>query len=205
MNDPLLAGLNALTVGAIAVIAHHLTHSSKRTEARLRAIHFRRAAAFSKRRASFLLDDEPTPIPFEPALQTEVEIIAWRAWRVEQHGDEALLRSVVVDTIWPPGRALEAQDIPPPRASTHGPGIYAAKNKMGGLRAARDWSCSVYGSVALWGRVTEHERGFRAQFAYPHRIICSNPTQAQALRRVYGCEREVDRLLSSKLAGLWFV
>jgi hypothetical protein len=26
---------------------------------------------------------------------------------------------------------------------------------------------SVYGKVALWGRIIEHERGYRAQYAYP--------------------------------------
>ncbi|MGH2630629.1 MAG: hypothetical protein ACRDHI_08730 [Actinomycetota bacterium] len=40
------------------------------------------------------------------------------------------------------------------------------------LRAARD--PAVIGTVDLWGRVMEHERGFRAELAYPQRLglIC---------------------------------
>ena len=29
---------------------------------------------------------------------------------------------------------------------------------------------SAVGTVALWGRVIEHERGWRAEFAYPDRL-----------------------------------
>jgi hypothetical protein len=38
----------------------------------------------------------------------------------------------------------------------------------------RTKSPSVLGRVALWGRVIEHELGFRAQFGYPQRLalIC---------------------------------
>jgi hypothetical protein len=46
-----------------------------------------------------------------------------------------------------------------------------------GLHATRDVdllrrtkSPSVLGRVALWGRVVEHQHGFRAQFAYPQRL-----------------------------------
>jgi hypothetical protein len=36
------------------------------------------------------------------------------------------------------------------------------------LRGARD--PAVLGTVALWGRVVEHELGFRGEFAYPQRL-----------------------------------
>ncbi len=40
------------------------------------------------------------------------------------------------------------------------------------LRRARD--PAVLGTVALWGRIVEHEHGFRASLAYPQRLrlIC---------------------------------
>lgn len=58
---------------------------------------------------------------------------------------------------------------------------------------------SVYGEVALWGDVIEHERGFRAQYAYPRRLwvahwtrALNNPHDCTSLsadiRRNYGCE-----------------
>jgi hypothetical protein len=36
------------------------------------------------------------------------------------------------------------------------------------LRRSRD--PAVLGSVALWGRIVEHEFGFRAEYAYPQRL-----------------------------------
>ncbi len=51
-------------------------------------------------------------------------------------------------------------------------GLYAVKDPLS-LREARD--PAVLGSVDLWGRIVEHERGFRGEFAYPQRLglICS--------------------------------
>jgi hypothetical protein len=61
-------------------------------------------------------------------------------------------------------------------------GIYACKTQELGVRAAHigpDGLYPVFGEVALWGRVVEHERGFRAEHAMirglvvPERIVIS--------------------------------
>jgi hypothetical protein len=33
--------------------------------------------------------------------------------------------------------------------------------------------CGIYGEVCLWGTVVEHERGWRAQLAYPKNLFLS--------------------------------
>lgn len=43
----------------------------------------------------------------------------------------------------------------------------------------------VLGSVHLWGRVIEHELGYRAEFAYPKEIWALRPEQEE-LGRIYG-------------------
>lgn len=42
----------------------------------------------------------------------------------------------------------------------------------------------VIGAVYLWGRVIEHEIGYRAQFAYPKEIWALKPEHEQ-LGRIY--------------------
>ena len=59
----------------------------------------------------------------------------------------------------------------------------------------------VLGEVALWGRVIEHEKGYRATCAYPYRLHMEAPAPmpgfprsavnvrlARALSAAYGCE-----------------
>lgn len=50
-------------------------------------------------------------------------------------------------------------------------GLYAVKDGRL-LRGARD--AAVLGTVALWGSIVEHQRGFRGELAYPQRLglIC---------------------------------
>lgn len=134
-------------------------------------------------------DGDSTPVEAQ-------EIIGWRSWQVEDSGSELWLKSVVVPAYWQPGQALEAYFLPPPAGSMHGPGIYAAKSEAGALEALADWPGSVYGTVALWGTVIEHDRGYRAQFAYPQHLWCKDEETARRLSRRYGCESEVSERLS---------
>jgi preprotein translocase subunit YajC len=49
-------------------------------------------------------------------------------------------------------------------------GIYAAKN-LEHLRQSGYASYGVWGEVYLWGTVVQHTLGWRAQFAYPKRLV----------------------------------
>ena len=119
-------------------------------------------------------------------------LIGWRSWAVVEEEDDLRLSSVVFDTRWPPRERLEATclhrarsgllarllRIEPHDAPDDGCecGIYAAPaadmalpylDRHALLRLARS---ALIGRVALWGRVIECERGWRATFAYPTRL-----------------------------------
>lgn len=97
---------------------------------------------------------DPTPLKIEHAGIHLGEIIAWRCWRLER----GLLRSMAVDHVWAPDEPMEG-DI---SASL---GVHAWKklsDAMGYYGGSRD---IVIGTVALWGEVVEHEKGYRAEYA----------------------------------------
>ena len=83
---------------------------------------------------------------------------------------EHKIASLVEDICWSPHQVLEAKggDLTLPKLrlleDIYGPGIYAYKSRPVNNG---DWSWTVFGRVALWGKIVEHEDGYRAQFAYP--------------------------------------
>ncbi|MGA8623076.1 MAG: hypothetical protein WB660_31690 [Candidatus Sulfotelmatobacter sp.] len=54
-------------------------------------------------------------------------------------------------------------------------GVYAAKTTEH-LRQCGYRRFGVHGEVYLWGKVVEHERGWRAQFAYPKALFLAADT-----------------------------
>jgi hypothetical protein len=134
-------------------------------------------------------------------------IIGWRAWRLIQLPEEGAedepwvirLHSIfhAEGNLWVPRRpfvARCAKDFAPPRwawtvKGCHtgeiagfecGCGVYALKRPV--TRAWRiERGPKAFGRVALWGRVTEHEHGFRATHAYPLEIRIP-PETLQVLR-----------------------
>ncbi len=105
-------------------------------------------------------------------------ILAWRAWALtgRRDGTDLLLRPVV-------GRARPWKPMEPAGAGCKHARLHAAPH-LGctcGLHAThevevlrRTRTPAVLGRVALWGRVIEHEHGYRAEFGYPQRlaIVC---------------------------------
>jgi hypothetical protein len=133
-------------------------------------------------------------------------LIGWRVWCVVRHGAELRLGSVIQDDVWPVGapfvarcRAHEppanrqllrdpyAHDVPAAACTC---GIYAAREPAGAWSYLRGRDeahtvARVIGRVMLWGRVVEHEDGWRAERAYP--------------LDVYTGDRELRRRLGSVL------
>lgn len=129
-------------------------------------------------------------------------IIAWRLWKIRQDG---ILLSVAHSSVaWPTGAPLEGTyegDASWGRGLVGSTaGVYAMKTRelLAGHTYGRD--CLV-GQVALWGRVVEHEKGYRAQWAYPTMVDLSvkepmpgfpKPKRRSDLARMirdnYGCE-----------------
>lgn len=69
-------------------------------------------------------------------------------------------------------------------------GLYGYKTPLmawHALGTSDEWDESriVFGEVRLWGRVLEHERGFRAEYAYPGALAALSPV-AEELADVYG-------------------
>lgn len=102
---------------------------------------------------------------------------ALRGWHVP-HG-EAILRSYnFPQVVWTPGKRVEAKCLD--EGSCWGAegccagkcdgGIYAVKNLKTLVRNVHP-AVAVIGKVWLWGRIVEHEYGYRAQYAYPAAIF----------------------------------
>ena len=130
-------------------------------------------------------------------------LIGWRVWCVFRRGDELRLASVIADDVWPSGSALvascRAHELPSsrlvrPDRSRHGApheactcGIYAARDAAAVWTYLRgrddaDTVARVLGRVLLWGRVVEHESGWRAERAYPLELHTGD---AALLRRLH--------------------
>jgi hypothetical protein len=98
------------------------------------------------------------------------EIIGWRYWKLSN----GLLHSVFVSYIWRPG-AFERSGAE--RYGCEDLGYHPLRDNLG-YHAFRDkelaereasthdycWPC-VIGSVAMWGEVIEHQRGWRSEYA----------------------------------------
>ena len=89
---------------------------------------------------------------------------------------DGVLSSLTKVTYWLPHQALEAKggDL---IEEFYGPGIHAYKSRP---EDNGKWSWSMFGRVALWGKIVEHEYGYRAQFAYPVEFIELNCNRVPA-------------------------
>jgi hypothetical protein len=108
-------------------------------------------------------------------LEAAIEpIVAWRTWALTGHRDGTglLLRPVA-------GRSRPWRPMLPVEAACKHARLHASPNVdcTCGLHGAhgldilrRTRSPAVLGRVALWGRVIEHDHGYRAQYAYPQLV-----------------------------------
>ena len=136
-------------------------------------------------------------------------IVAWRQWNFMYPHFLANLRQ---DTIYVPREKIEVR-CEQEDHSEQSPhltckcGIYAYKEKpilLGEIRSEIRITYRhplappvsglklVYGEINLWGKVIEHENGYRAQFGYPKRLWCTPALEPLAgwIGYVYGvpCE-----------------
>lgn len=128
-----------------------------------------------------------------PAVRTE-PIHGVRTWTLAgtRNGGEARLFPIAGTTrAWPPRSPMRAEcarrrhHLVPGRDC--GCGIHATRDPDL-LRRTRD--PAVLGTVDLWGRVAEHEHGFRAEFGYPQRLglLCQLCFWQWGAERSVGCE-----------------
>ena len=113
-------------------------------------------------------------------------IVGWRVWTLglETRGRSPMLLPAGNGRgAWPRQRALQARcHSPEERPKGHRPptkscscGIYASDSLRSFIWSGPPPYTSVIGQASLWGKVIEHERGWRAAFAYPSRfrLICA--------------------------------
>jgi hypothetical protein len=140
-------------------------------------------------------------------------LIGWRAWCVVRYGADFRLASVIQDDVWPtdapfvarcrahepPANRLLPRDRELHAAPAAGCtcGIYAAREPAGAWTYLRgrddaDTVARVIGRVMLWGKVVEHEDGWRAERARPLDVY----TGDRGLRRRLESVLEAVLLLS---------
>jgi hypothetical protein len=128
-------------------------------------------------------------------------LTGWRCWTVLR--EEGLLRPIYQrGMVWNPRQSYEAfcavadkptgqrGDVHPVPWATCRCGIWAVCHPMLLQEVSWDWKDNetlVVGQVALWGRVIEFERGWRAQFGYPTHLyaLTDDELLAQTLRERY--------------------
>ena len=111
-------------------------------------------------------------------------IVGYRVWTWDTKGLKSLCgerwhpnqslaarcrASAVVGTIAGRVEGHDSHDAPQAKCTC---GVYAAKS-LEHLRKNGYDRCGIYGEVCLWGTVVEHERGWRAQLAYPKNLFLS--------------------------------
>jgi hypothetical protein len=111
----------------------------------------------------------------EPIIPDVAGIITgWRAWHVTTDG---LLESLSQDHVWTPREATVAtcgkrHPVPHEKCMC---GLYAARTLdhlagMGYNGYGAD-HFAIVGEVAMWGKVIVGTQGWRAQYAYPKRLL----------------------------------
>lgn len=163
--------------------------------------------AFYPRYTRFL---EPRPAP-PPELELTFEtepVVGWRAWKVvthRMHGgmSEPRLQSLTGRETWKPmtrceaactpqnlfgyGRTGDTHEAPWPSCQC---GIWAVRDRESLPRDGMRGGIVCVGEIAMWGRVLEFKRGWRARYAYPKTLtlLADDDELRGELERVYGVE-----------------
>jgi hypothetical protein len=133
-------------------------------------------------------------------------ILGWRVWRIAVDGE---LVSAYTPAGWPARAPIAARcyehpgehDAPDEQCVC---GVYACDDASAALFYAHRSGSAVVGRAKLWGRVVEHDAGWRAEHAYPESIYVPREHFEEAaddvaahLARRYGVPvRCVDELRS---------
>ena len=129
------------------------------------------------------LEEAPMLPDKRTILEIEGYVVAFRTWRVGPTG----LLSVNPHSIrdypdpWRPGKKAVSEHQGSsfqhlPGSCPEGAcGIYAYKYAWGSQLGDYPGGVFIHGTVRLWGDVVEYTEGYRAQYAYPDRMVDTGP------------------------------
>ena len=135
-------------------------------------------------------------------LHSRGSTVTWPRYQalVASHVGNAACQQCPCDEYSVPGIGL----IGPIRAPGCGIYAYRTKDLLRDALKAKRWLGFVprfaIGEVSLWGRMVEHKNGYRAQFAYPRRLVYITPsarTNPANIATMYGIPFEEDESWSS--------
>jgi len=115
---------------------------------------------------------DPTPAQPEKSPDYMHTLTAWRGWAIYAH----TLCSLGVDAQWEPKKATKVRCVhkshhPPQMTCTCGFWSFKSLDLLTqALNGGYADVVKVIGTVEIWGRVIECEKGFRSEYAYPKEL-----------------------------------
>jgi len=127
---------------------------------------------------------------FEPSIRNPLEntgvkvgeITAYRIWGV----NKGFLMAYSNGNVWAPGEPMEGE----PDDYDHA-GVWCFKRKENAIKKMLEeyYGAYVYGSIVIWGKIIEHELGYRAEFGKITSLLDGNekvkPSELVKLREKY--------------------
>lgn len=157
---------------------------------------------------TFQIGEGPKPLPKgAPRDKGTDPVVAYRQWQIKRRYPDGLFLvgyGVGSSEKWLPNERLAARCLDGRSTKTPheapgdgcGCGLYGLKDGIDlKARYTDEDNPSVVGEVYLWGRVIEHEHGYRAQYAYPKRlaVVAGDESLADLLSLTYGVPVDVIR------------
>lgn len=142
----------------------------------------------------------------------------WRSWFID---DRFRLLSVIQDAVWPKCKPFTAAcrlSVPPlyaprgssllhkaPREDCHC-GIYGTTSLVEATRyleeGRRPEALTALGITSLWGKMVQHQEGYRAQYAYPKFLVLFAPRERN--NQAYIFMRDNEMILRQAPSPYWY-
>ncbi len=134
---------------------------------------------------------EQAPRPELPKQVKAGEIVGWRAWMIHATPQGYRLSSVAANAQWYPGQPMTGKPTPDGQA-----GVHAWKSRQQAEDYARGGD-HVVGQVELWGKVIEHDLGYRAEFGAIKSLDALELMHPSGASGIYGSAASVLRDLQT--------
>lgn len=151
-------------------------------------------------------DTHAIPIWRRQPTRLEHPITAWRIWGVKRLDNGWILSSVAADCPWEgPVLRSDARPIDPKlwdkdKDVLHHvfatAGIHAVKTREQAVDLAEQYSVSIFGEIALWGRVAQFTLGYRGEVCMVKKLFIL-PTIHRMFFNVRDSAKQVAKIVES--------